>query len=72
VALQTNILLGVGLLFVFSFGMGTLLIIVGTFTGLITSLPKSGNWMEKINYVFGFVLLGAGEYFLYIAGTLSY
>ncbi|HOZ61288.1 MAG TPA: cytochrome c biogenesis protein CcdA [Smithellaceae bacterium] len=72
VALQTNILLGVGLLFVFSFGMGTLLIIVGTFTGLITSLPKSGNWMKKINYVFGFVLLGAGEYFLYIAGTLSY
>ncbi|HDQ04730.1 MAG TPA: hypothetical protein ENN23_09260 [Deltaproteobacteria bacterium] len=72
VALQTNVLYGVSLLFVFSFGMGTLLIIVGTFTGLIASLPQAGNWMKKINYVFGFILIGAGEYFLYIAGTLSF
>ena len=72
VALQTNVWMGIALLFIFSFGMGTLLIIVGTFTGLITSLPKSGKWMEKINYIFGFILIGAGEYFLYIAGTLAY
>ena len=72
VALQTNVITGVALLFVFSIGMGTLLIIVGTFTGLIASMPKSGDWMKKINYVFGFILIGAGEYFLFIAGTLSY
>ncbi len=72
VALQNNVLTGVALLFVFSLGMGTLLIIVGTFTGLIASLPKSGAWMERINYIFGFILIGAGEYFLFTAGTLAY
>jgi len=72
VALQNNVLTGVALLFVFSLGLGTLLIIVGTFTGLIASLPKSGEWMKRINYIFGFILIGAGEYFLFIAGTLAY
>lgn len=72
VALQNNVLTGVALLFIFSLGMGTLLIIVGTFTGLIASLPKSGVWMERINYIFGFILIGAGEYFLFTAGTLAY
>jgi len=51
------------LLFVFAFGMGTLLIIVGTFAGVIASLPKSGKWMTKIKTVFGLILIGAAEYF---------
>lgn len=72
VAMQTNLLLGWGLLFVFAFGMGTLLIILGTFAGLISSLPQSGKWMTKIKFVFGLILIGAGEYFLYTAGTLSF
>jgi cytochrome c-type biogenesis protein len=72
VATQTNILLGISLLFIFSLGMGTLLIIVGTFTGLITALPRSGNWMKKINFVLGLLLIGAGEYFLFTAGQLSF
>ena len=41
VAVKTNLLLGMSLLFVFAFGMGTLLIIVGTFAWVIASLPKS-------------------------------
>lgn len=71
VALRTNLILGMSLLFVFAFGMGTLLIIVGTFAGIIAALPRSGIWMTKINYIFGWILIGAGEYFLYTAGTLS-
>ncbi|PKN68358.1 MAG: hypothetical protein CVU54_14960 [Deltaproteobacteria bacterium HGW-Deltaproteobacteria-12] len=71
VALRTNIILGMSLLFVFAFGMGTLLIIVGTFAGLIASLPRTGMWMTRINSVFGWILVGAGEYFLYVAGTLA-
>lgn len=70
VAMRTNLILGMGLLFVFAFGMGTLLIIAGTFAGIIASLPRSGKWMTKINFVFGLILIGAGEYFLYAAGTL--
>ncbi len=70
VALRTNLILGMSLLFVFAFGMGTLLIIAGTFAGIIAALPRTGKWMTKINYVFGWILIGAGEYFLYTAGTL--
>ena len=71
VAVKTNLLLGMSLLFVFAFGMGTLLIIVGTFAGVIASLPKSGEWMTKIKTIFGLILIGAAEYFLYTAGVLS-
>ena len=71
VAVKTNLLLGMSLLFVFAFGMGTLLIIVGTFAGVIAALPKSGKWMTKIKFIFGLILIGAAEYFLYTAGVLS-
>ena len=71
VAIKTNLLLGMSLLFVFAFGMGTLLIIVGTFAGVIAALPQSGKWMTKIKLIFGLILIGAAEYFLYTVGTLS-
>jgi len=71
VAVKTNVLLGMGMLFVFAFGLGTLLLIIGTFAGFIAALPKSGAWMNKIKYVSGLILIGAAEYFLYVAGTLS-
>ena len=71
VAVKTNLLLGMSLLFVFALGMGTLLIIVGTFAGVIAALPKSGTWMTKIKFISGLILIGAAEYFLYIAGVLS-
>ena len=72
VALQTNLIMGIGLLFVFAFGMGTLLILVGTFAGFIAALPRSGTWMTIITRVFGVILIGAAEYFLYTAGTLAF
>ena len=72
VALQTNVIMGIGLLFVFAFGMGTLLILVGTFAGFISTLPKSGVWMTIITRIFGIILIGAAQYFLYTAGTLSF
>jgi thiol:disulfide interchange protein DsbD len=71
VAVKTNLLLGMSLLFVFAVGMGTLLIIAGTFAGVIAALPKSGVWMTKIKFFFGLILIGAAEYFLYTAGVLS-
>lgn len=71
VAVKTNVFLGMGLLFVFAFGMGTLLIIAGTFAGVIAALPRSGAWMTKIKCISGLLLIGAAEYFLYIAGRLS-
>lgn len=65
-----DVVLGAGLLFVFALGMGTLLIVVGTFSGLVASLPRSGEWMVKIKKTIGFIMIGLGEYFLIKAGQL--
>ena len=70
VATTKNLLLGGSLLFVFSFGMGLLLILVGTFSGLMASLPRSGEWMVKMKKGMGLFMIGVGEYFLIKMGEL--
>jgi len=69
-ATRQNVAFASALMFVFAFGMGTLLILAGTFAGLLAGIPKSGAWMVRINRLFGWILLGAGEYFLIHAGML--
>jgi cytochrome c-type biogenesis protein len=70
VGAKQNLLLGASLLFVFSLGMGSLLVVVGTFSGVLVSLPKSGRWMLAVKKLLGFVMLALGEYFLIRAGQL--
>ncbi len=70
VAAKQNVFYGMTLLFVFSVGLGTLLIIVGTFAGLMSSLPKTGKWSVVIKQFFGWVMIGTGEFFLIQAGIL--
>lgn len=70
VATQQNLVFGATLLFTFSLGMGVLLVLIGTFTGILAALPKSGAWMERIQKVFGYFMIGLGQYFLIQAGRL--
>jgi thiol:disulfide interchange protein DsbD len=70
VAAEQNVIYGMTLLFIFSIGLGTLLIIVGTFAGLMSSLPKTGTWSVVIKKFFGWVMIGTGEFFLVQAGIL--
>ncbi len=70
VALKQNILHGVSLLFIFSYGVGTSLILIGTFSSLLAHLPRSGAWLVKIKQASAAVLLIAAEYFLIKAGRL--
>jgi thiol:disulfide interchange protein DsbD len=70
VATKQNVLFGMSLLFVYSLGMGTILIVLGTFTGIITRLPKSGPWMVGIQKGFGIIFIAMGEYFLITSGKL--
>jgi thiol:disulfide interchange protein DsbD len=70
VAAKQNVIYGMTLLFVFSIGLGTLLIIVGTFAGLMSSMPKTGKWSVAIKKFFGWVMIGTGEFFLIQAGIL--
>ena len=70
VGTKQNVPLGMVMLFVYAFGMGFLLILIGTFAGLITSLPRSGNWMVTIKKGFGIMMIIVGEYFLIKMGQL--
>ncbi|MBT9131272.1 MAG: Thiol:disulfide interchange protein DsbD [Syntrophomonadaceae bacterium] len=70
VATRRNLIFGATLLWTFSMGMGMLLILIGTFTGILAALPKSGPWMERIQQGFGYFMLGLGQYFLIQAGKL--
>ncbi len=68
VGAQGNIVFGTLVLFVFAFGMGTLMIVLGTFSGAISLLPKSGGWMSKVKIAFGFIMLIIAQYLLVQAG----
>jgi thiol:disulfide interchange protein DsbD len=68
VAKEQNLFLGIVTLFVFAYGMGTLLIALGTFAALATALPKPGVWMERIKKGFGWLMLLVAEYFLIQCG----
>jgi cytochrome c-type biogenesis protein len=68
VAAKHQIAWGIGMLFAFSYGLGSLVIIVGTFTGLLTSLPRSGVWMLRVQRVFGVLMILAAEYFFIKTG----
>jgi thiol:disulfide interchange protein DsbD len=56
--------IGFVVLFVFALGLGTLFIIIGTFSSAINSLPRAGEWMDQVKRFFGFVLLIMALYFL--------
>ncbi len=58
VAKSGSVLLGAGLLFSFSIGLGLLFILIGTFSGILANLPKSGGWMEIVERGFGLLLVG--------------
>ncbi len=72
VASQQNIAHGISLMFVFSYGVGASLILVGTFSGLIVLFPRSGKWMVRIKQFCGLLLIIAAEYFLAKAGGLLF
>lgn len=70
VATKQNVVWGIGMLFTFAYGMGILVIVAGTFTGLLTSLPRSGMWMRRVQRVFGLLMILAAEYFFIKTGEL--
>ena len=65
VASKQNLFHGISLVFVFSYGVGFSLILVGTFSGLLARLPKSGVWLVYVKkfcavalFLIGMVFLG--------------
>ena len=70
VAAKQNLIYGISLLVVFSYGVGASLILIGTFSGILAVLPKSGAWLVRIKQFAGLVLFVFGEYYLIKAGGL--
>lgn len=66
-----NIIFGFTLLFTFAMGMGMLLLLIGTFAGIMARLPRSGPWLTRIEKFMGWTLIFVGEYFIFTAGKLS-
>lgn len=70
VATHQKVFWGMAMLFAFAYGMGTLVIVMGTFSGLLGSLPRSGIWMRYVQKGFAAVMILTGEYFLIKTGEL--
>ena len=54
--------LGWWMFFALSCGLGLPYIVLGTFSGALARLPKSGMWMVWVKRVFGVVLIGAAAW----------
>ena len=53
--------------FVFSSGLGTPYLLLGTFSQLVTKLPKAGNWLIWVERFFGIILMGFAFWYLSLA-----
>ncbi len=60
-------LYGATLLFVYALGRGIPIILVGTFTGLITRMDSFAKWNNIMEKIAGIIIIIVGGYFAYIA-----
>ncbi len=67
-----NLIFGGILLFTFAFGMGTTLLLAGTFSGVLAALPRSGEWMVRIKKIIGVLMIILAEYFFIQAGKMFF
>jgi len=53
--------------FVLSSGLGLPYLVLGTFSGLLKKVPRSGDWMIWVERIFGVVLVAAALFYLSLA-----
>lgn len=63
-----SVLFGAAAMFAYSLGLGSLIIICGTFSGFLANLPKSGKWLAVVEKVFAVLMILAAEFFLIYLG----
>ncbi|MFA7254628.1 MAG: cytochrome c biogenesis protein CcdA [Candidatus Omnitrophota bacterium] len=67
VSVQQNIIFGFSLFFVMALGLGLPYLVLGTYSGLLAKLPKSGAWLVWFERLMGVVLLTFGVFYVAIA-----
>src|SRR5204863_2129748 len=50
--------------FVLALGLGAPYLVLGTFSNLLQTLPRSGDWMEWVKKLFGVVLLAIAAFYV--------
>ena len=67
VGARGDVMFGFLAFFILSLGLGLPYLILGTFSGLLNKLPKSGSWMDWVKKVLGIVLIGVGFFYISLA-----
>jgi thiol:disulfide interchange protein DsbD len=70
IASKQDLFLGMALMVSFSLGVGLLFLVIGTFSSVLTNLPKAGPWMLGIKRVMASAVLGVSLYYLSLAVEL--
>ncbi len=64
VATLGDTLMGFVIFFTLSLGLGTPLFVLALFSGQLAKLPRSGEWMNWVRRLMGWVLMGMAAYFV--------
>jgi thiol:disulfide interchange protein DsbD len=67
VATKGSVTFGFWAFFTLALGLGFPYLILGTFSGLLKKIPKSGSWLVWVEHIFGVVLIGAALFYLFLA-----
>ncbi len=67
VAAKGSVAFGFWTFFLLALGLGFPYLILGTFSGLIKKIPRSGSWLVWVEHIFGVILTGAALFYLSLA-----
>ena len=67
VAAKGSASFGFCVFFTLAFGLGFPYLILGTFSGLLKKIPRSGSWLVWVEHTFGVILTGAALFYLSLA-----
>jgi thiol:disulfide interchange protein DsbD len=66
-AAKKNVIFGFWAFFILAIGLGFPYLILGTFSGLLKRIPRSGSWLVWIEHVFGVILIGTALFYMFLA-----
>ena len=64
VSIDGNFLTAIYLMILYALGMGIPFLFLGTFSSIISYIPKSGQWMNIVKDIFGLSIFGGAIYYL--------
>jgi thiol:disulfide interchange protein DsbD len=69
VAAKRSASFGFWAFFTLALGLGFPYLILGTFSGLLKKIPRSGSWLVWVEHMFGIILVGAALFYLSLAAA---